>query len=85
MLVLTRRAQEEIRIGDQIRVAVLSVRGGQVRLGITAPHALRIERHDFTPPPARGPAAALDGSVPSASIDRPASDSPALSETPQTD
>lgn len=44
MLVLTRRAGEEIRIGDDIRIVVSRVRGNQVRIGIEAPPYTRISR-----------------------------------------
>ncbi len=37
MLVIKRRVDEEILIGDSIRVMVVRVDGGTVRLGITAP------------------------------------------------
>jgi carbon storage regulator len=46
MLVLTRRIGEEIVIGDNIRVQVVEVQRGRVRLGISAPdrvHILRAE------------------------------------------
>lgn len=46
MLVLTRQLNEEIIIGDQIRVKVLSVSGGQVRLGIEAPPEVTILRRE---------------------------------------
>ena len=37
MLVLTRKVGERIRIGDEVTLQVLEVRGGQVRLGLAAP------------------------------------------------
>jgi carbon storage regulator len=40
MLVLSRRANQSIVIGDDIVVTVLDVRGDQVRLGIQAPRNL---------------------------------------------
>ena len=46
MLVLTRRIGEEILIGENIRVQVVEVQRGRVRLGISAPgdvHILRAE------------------------------------------
>jgi carbon storage regulator len=46
MLVLTRRIGEEIMIGPDIRVQVVEVQRGRVRLGISAPsevHVLRSE------------------------------------------
>lgn len=47
MLVLSRRPNERIMIGDDIEVTVLSVEGGVVRLGISAPDSLRIVRREI--------------------------------------
>lgn len=47
MLVLTRRIGERIRIGDDVTVQVLEVRGGQVRLGLAAPAEIRIFREEI--------------------------------------
>ncbi|MBA3011059.1 MAG: carbon storage regulator CsrA [Proteobacteria bacterium] len=44
MLVLTRRAEEKIKIGDNIIVSVLSVEGGVVKIGIDAPRDITILR-----------------------------------------
>lgn len=46
MLVLTRREQEAIMIGDSIVVRVLEVRGDQVRLGIEAPRDVDVHREE---------------------------------------
>ncbi|MCC6850348.1 MAG: carbon storage regulator CsrA [Deltaproteobacteria bacterium] len=46
MLVLTRKVGERIRIGDEVTVQVLEVRGGQVRLGVAAPSDVRIFREE---------------------------------------
>lgn len=47
MLVLTRKIGETIRIGDDVTVQVLEVRGGQVRLGLAAPASVRIFREEL--------------------------------------
>lgn len=47
MLILTRKAGEQIAIGEQIVVNVLEVRGSQVRLGIEAPSSIRIHRGEI--------------------------------------
>ena len=44
MLVLTRKTGGQVRIGDDIHIAILSIQGGQVRIGIKAPDHVRIER-----------------------------------------
>jgi carbon storage regulator len=46
MLILTRKIGEIIRIGDEITVKVLALRGGQVSLGFTAPSAVKIFREE---------------------------------------
>ena len=45
MLLLTRRVNEEIIIGDElVRIMLMQINGNQVRLGITAPSDLEIHR-----------------------------------------
>lgn len=46
MLVLSRKAGEQILIGDDIVVTVLEVRGDSVKVGIDAPRGLRIQRQE---------------------------------------
>ena len=59
MLVLTRRAGEEILMGSAISVTVVAVKGGSVRLGITAPATVRVDRKEVNE---RRPGAGLQGS-----------------------
>jgi len=47
MLILTRKIGETIRIGDNVTVRVLALRGGQVSLGFTAPNDVRIFREEI--------------------------------------
>lgn len=47
MLVLTRKAGEELIIGDNIRVTVTRVSGNRVTLGISAPDDVRIVRGEL--------------------------------------
>lgn len=47
MLILTRKAGEQIAIGEQIVISVLEVRGSQVRLGISAPPEVAIHRGEI--------------------------------------
>lgn len=46
MLILTRRIGETIVIGDDVKVCVLEVNGGQVRLGIDAPRNMAVHREE---------------------------------------
>ena len=46
MLVLSRKAEESMFIGDDIKINVLDIRGGQVRIGITAPQDIKIHREE---------------------------------------
>ena len=53
MLVLTRKARQEICIGDKIRVEVLEIRPGRVKLGFSCPPEVRVLRQEICPiPPA---------------------------------
>jgi carbon storage regulator len=46
MLVLTRKTDESIVIGDDIVVTVIRVRDGKVRLGIEAPKEVAVHRRE---------------------------------------
>jgi carbon storage regulator CsrA len=47
MLVLTRKANQQIRLGDDITITVLKVNNGSIRLGIDAPRDVRILRSEI--------------------------------------
>jgi carbon storage regulator len=47
MLVLSRRLNESIQIGDDVEVTVIDVRGDVVRLGINAPQSTQIWRKEL--------------------------------------
>ncbi len=46
MLILTRKTGETITIGDNIQIQVLSVKGGQVRIGVDAPREILVNREE---------------------------------------
>lgn len=46
MLILARRLNEKIVIGDDIRVSVVDIRGDQVKLGIEAPKSVKVYRQE---------------------------------------
>ncbi len=47
MLVLSRKLEESIMIGDQIEIKVISVQGETVKLGITAPRSIPVHRKEI--------------------------------------
>ena len=47
MLILTRKLGESIRIGDDITLTVLSVKGNQIRLGVDAPREVEVHRQEI--------------------------------------
>lgn len=46
-LTLSRKVDEEILIGDDIRLMVMEVRGDKVRIGINAPHDMPVHRKEI--------------------------------------
>ncbi|PCI67310.1 MAG: carbon storage regulator [Piscirickettsiaceae bacterium] len=47
MLILTRKVGESIRIGDDVSVVVLGVKGNQVRIGVDAPKSISVHRDEI--------------------------------------
>lgn len=47
MLVLTRRHNESIMIGDSVEITVIEVKGDQVKLGINAPKEIKVHRKEI--------------------------------------
>lgn len=46
MLILTRRPGEGIKIGNDVTVTVLGIKGNQVRVGIQAPREMSVDREE---------------------------------------
>ena len=46
MLILTRRVGESLRIGDDVSVTVLGIKGSQVRIGVNAPKSVSVHREE---------------------------------------
>jgi len=46
MLILSRKVNETIMIGDDISVSVFEVRGDQVRIGVEAPRNVKVFRRE---------------------------------------
>jgi carbon storage regulator len=45
-LVLSRRPDESIMVGDQIEISILSIKGGKVTIGVTAPESVSVFRKE---------------------------------------
>jgi len=48
MLILTRRVGESVMIGEDVTITVLRVKGTQVRLGVTAPRTVSVQREEVS-------------------------------------
>ena len=46
MLILSRRNGESIRIGDEVTITILQVKGGQIKIGINAPREVAVHREE---------------------------------------
>ena len=46
MLILTRKVNESLKLGDDVTVTVLGIKGGQIRIGISAPRDIEVHRQE---------------------------------------
>jgi carbon storage regulator len=47
LLILTRRVNESLRVGEDVTVTVVAVKGNQVRIGINAPKDVEVHREEI--------------------------------------
>jgi carbon storage regulator CsrA len=82
MLVLTRKVNQQIRLGDNITVTILRVQGNSIRIGVDAPKDVQVVRGELNPltaPPAPLDSATLDSAtLDSAPLDSATLDSEAV-------
>ena len=72
MLILSRKINEKIMIGDDISVSIIEIRGDQVRIGVDAPKSIKVFRQEvFDAIKAENKAAAQSNAIvlPSLGID----------------
>ena len=46
MLILSRKLNEKIMIGDDISISIIEIRGDQVKLGVDAPRSVKVYRRE---------------------------------------
>lgn len=64
MLILSRKTNEKIMIGDDISVSIIEIRGDQVRIGVDAPKSVKVFRQEvFDAIRAENKAAALSAAI----------------------
>jgi carbon storage regulator len=47
MLILSRRVGETVKVGENISITVLSIKGNQVRIGVDAPKEIAVHREEI--------------------------------------
>ena len=67
MLILSRKVDQGIRIGDEIEISVTKIEGDSVKIGISAPRSISILRREILEEMQSSNQAAVMGSTPQAS------------------
>ena len=47
MLVLTRRSRESLKVGDDVTITILGIKGDSVRIGVSAPRSVTVHREEI--------------------------------------
>ncbi|PIE98726.1 MAG: carbon storage regulator [Treponema sp.] len=47
MLILSRKTNQKIIIGDNVELTIIEIKGDQVKIGIDAPRELKVFRHEL--------------------------------------
>ena len=47
MLVLTRRSSESLKVGDDVTITILGIKGNAVRIGVSAPMSIPVHRSEI--------------------------------------
>lgn len=55
MLILTRRIDESLVIGDDVTITILGIKGNQVRIGVAAPKDVSVHREELAEKPTTVP------------------------------
>ena len=54
MLILSRKVGEKIKIGEDVYVTVLNIKGGRVKIGVSAPETTKVLREEVAERPGEG-------------------------------